>query len=164
MGNHEDSFIKGFYPGDNKLVQDFFKTTYASFKHFDIIEQYSDSFKCENYEVRHTINNAYYYPDSELTDLDLKYNTIIGHSHYAFHRELSNGKTFTNTGSVGQNRQDLSRIDFVILDIENNIVELKSLSYDPEPLIMEMISRDFPDNCISYYKSKLKNTGRPNEY
>ncbi|MFD0777232.1 metallophosphoesterase family protein [Flavobacterium myungsuense] len=32
MGNHEEAFINGFYPGTNPLVQDFFKMTYPSFQ------------------------------------------------------------------------------------------------------------------------------------
>ncbi len=155
MGNHEDVFLQGFYPGESKLVQQFFKTTYASFKHFDIIERYKDSYRIEDYEIKHTINNTYFYPDSDISDLDLKYNTIIGHSHYTFHRELPNKKTLTNTGSVGQNRNNLTIINFVILHTENNLVELKSISYDPEPLILEMKSRRFPEECVNYYKSKL---------
>lgn len=155
-GNHEDLFLMGLYLGDNKLVQDFFKATYPNFNHFKIIEQYTDSYKCDNYKIIHTLDNNYYYPDSDISDLNLEYNTIIGHSHYAFHRELPGGKTLTNTGSVGQNRKDLTIIDFVILDTENNFVELKSLTYDPEPVIQEMISRKFPEKCINYYKSKLK--------
>lgn len=156
-GNHEEAYLKGFYPGKNPLVKDFFKQTFSNFKYLDLINNYDQFLKIGSFEIRHTINNKYYYPDTDTSDLDLEANTIIGHSHYQFHKVLFNGKTFTNTGSVGQNRSDLSIINFTILNVESNIIEQKSISYNPKPLIQKMKNENYPEQCIEYYEGKLKN-------
>lgn len=155
LGNHEEAFINGKYEGPNKLVKRFFKKTFTDFTHLDQIKKYKKIFKVDDYEIIHTINNQYYYPDSDLDALDLKMNTIIGHSHYAFHRILKNGNTLTNTGSVGQNRINLSLINFVILDSRRNQIQIKEISYDPFPVIQKMKSMDYPVECVEYYENKI---------
>ncbi len=155
-GNHEEAYLMGLYTGSNNLVKDFFAQTFPKFKYLDIIKNYAKSYKIGSFEICHTINNKYYYPDTDITTLNLKANTIIGHSHYQFHKQLSNGKTFTNTGSLGQNRTNLSIINFTILNLHNNSVDQKSLWHNPRKLIKQMKNEKFPQQCIDYYESKLK--------
>lgn len=155
LGNHEDAFIAGAYPGSNPLVQSFFQHIFPEFTEMKTIKGYHTSHQLDDYQIVHTINDRYYYPDSDVTDLNLEQHTIIGHSHYQFHKILANGKAFVNTGSVGQNRKDLSKADFVILDTENQEVELFSHSYDPLPVLQEMKAQKYPRICMDYYRSKL---------
>lgn len=155
-GNHEEAFLKGFYPGSNPLVQQFFQKTFPDFKYLDIIDTYKDFHFIGDFEITHTINHTYYYPDSDLSDVHLDKHTIIGHSHYAFSKVLSNGFSLTNTGSVGQNRKDLSLINFAILDDESKEVTIQEIKYDPLPVIEEMIKQHYPVECVDYYLKKLK--------
>ena len=108
-GNHEEAYLKGFYPGQNELVKRFFATTFDKFTKIETIKTYDEVFENEFIKVMHTINNKYYYPDTDLTGLVLNKNLIVGHSHYPFIREWNKYK-FVNTGSVGQNRKKLSLI------------------------------------------------------
>ena len=155
-GNHEEAYLLGYYPNENKLVKDFFNTTIVDFKHFDIIKHYKETLSLGTYYITHTINNQYYFPDTDISDLHLNKNTIIGHSHYAFHKITDNGKTLTNTGSVGQNRKDISISNFVLLDLEEEKIEIVELNYDSKPLISEMKLRNYPEKCIAYYQNKLR--------
>ncbi|WP_114491391.1 metallophosphoesterase family protein [Candidatus Ulvibacter alkanivorans] len=156
MGNHEEAYLQGAYNGKSDLVKAFFAVTYKDFIYLDEIRNYREYFEIGEFLIRHTINDSYYYPDSDLTDVVLTKNTIIGHSHYAFHRTLSNGKTLTNTGSVGQNRKNLSKIECIILEVEKKQIIPKTLIYDPIPIINEMRVKKFPEICIQYYQSKLR--------
>lgn len=155
-GNHEDAFLKGFYPGENILVKTFFEQTIGDFKYLEWIKKYELTYDVGTFTIQHTINNKYYYPDTDLSDLKLENDFIIGHSHYAFKRETNNGKLLINTGSVGQNRVDLSCVDFVVLDLKNDTAMLKTLHYDPSPLITEMRKQRYPEMCLAYYLSKMK--------
>jgi predicted phosphodiesterase len=154
-GNHEQAYINGFYPGENPLVKEFFQQTIKDFKHLEEIKKYGESYLLGSYEIAHTINNTYYFPDTDTSDLKLEKNTIIGHSHYAFYKTLGNGKTLINTGSVGQNRKDLRIINYVLLNTNDDAVEMRSLLYDPSMVIQEMKTRAYPESCIAYYQNKL---------
>lgn len=155
LGNHEEAYIAGYYSGSNVLVKDFFDHTIKDFKHIEIIKKYKERVEIENFEIRHTINNAYYYPDTDLRDLFLVKNTVIGHSHHPFCRYLKDGKSLTNTGSVGQNRANLSVINFAVIDTSSSDVSLVYRSYNPTPLIDKMRAQKYPQDCIDYYLKKL---------
>lgn len=154
-GNHEQAYLNGEYSGKNKMVQDFFKITFENFKYNSILKTYKDFHEVENYFISHTINDKYYYPNSDLSGLNLKQDTVIGHSHYPFIRKANNDKYLINTGSVGQNRKNLSIINFALIDTQKRTVEIEKLLYDPMPLIKEMEMRNYPETGINYYKSKL---------
>tara|TARA_B110000091_G_scaffold209539_1_gene250877 strand:- start:450 stop:1091 length:642 start_codon:yes stop_codon:yes gene_type:complete len=154
-GNHEDAYLKGFYPGKNNLVKQFFSTTFKSFEKIDIIKSYGVEYENDLIKVVHTVNNKYYYPDSDLENFSIKKNLIIGHSHYPFIRKI-NEHNFVNTGSVGQNRKDISLINSIIYDSKKNNFELIEIKYDAKKIINEMEVRSYPIDCINYYKEKLK--------
>ena len=59
-GNHEDAYLKGFYPGKNNLVKQFFSTTFKSFEKIDIIKSYGVEYENDLIKVVHTVNNKYY--------------------------------------------------------------------------------------------------------
>lgn len=156
LGNHERAFLNGFYPGSNPLVRDFFNQTYPDFKYNDQIGKYNETAEIDGYSVVHTINEKYYYPDSNMDNLNLTRDTIIGHSHYPFFKILDNGKTLTNTGSIGQNRMNLSICNFAMIDTSTKNVTIKEIGYNPSLLIKEMEIRNYPKQCLDYYKGKLK--------
>lgn len=153
-GNHEDAYIKGNYPGTNNLVKQFFSTTYEKFTEIELINSYDRVFENDLMKVTHTINNKYYYPDSNLEDLIINKNLIIGHSHYPFIKEI-NGYNFINTGSVGQNRKNISLINFIIYDTEKKQFNLVELEHDANQVIREMENLSYPVDCINYYKGKI---------
>jgi predicted phosphodiesterase len=154
-GNHEDAFIKGHYKGENKLVQEFFMKTYPTFYKQNLIKTYESTYETDYFNVAHTLKNNYYFPDSNFNDIQIDKTTIIGHSHYSFIKKIDENNYLINTGSVGQNRENLNIIEFCIYDSNLNRFEIKHIRYNAELIIKQMIIEDYPINCINYYKSKL---------
>ena len=154
-GNHEEAFLTGKYPGKNIITKEFFKVCYPQFEKKDLIIPYKEFHDLHDFSIRHTIGNKYFYPDSDLSGLELAKNHVIGHSHYQFDREIHN-KRLINTGSIGQNRKFINLAEYVIIDELQNTVELKSFKYDINQVINKMEERRFPKICIDYYKSKAR--------
>lgn len=152
MGNHEEFFINGNYGGTNTLVKSFFNLTYPHFKHFEQIKEFITSFELERYQCIHTINNTYIYPDTKAA---LNNNYVIGHSHYQFIYQ-NNGYTLYNAGSVGQNRKEINKINYLIYETDSSTMSLKSLEYNIYLLINEMKRLGYPEACIHYYLDKMK--------
>lgn len=155
LGNHEEAYLDGKYEG-KPLVRQFFNKTYPHFKRFDLIKKYKNYLNIEDIHVQHTINNTYYYPDTDISSLNLEKNTVIGHSHYPFIKKNNNSHYYLiNTGSVGQNRQNLNVINCALIDTHHNNVQIKSINYNSQILINEMIEKKYPKICIEYYLSKM---------
>jgi predicted phosphodiesterase len=150
MGNHEEAFIKGGYPGSNELVQSFFKKTRPHFTKGELIKQFVNDFVLDHFICKHTINEMYIYPD---TNIELKNNFIIGHSHHQFSYSNSSFILF-NSGSVGQNRKFINEINYLIYDTETKFISMKSILYDIEPIINKMKKENYPKICIDYYLEK----------
>lgn len=150
MGNHEEAFIAGNYPGSNLLVKTFFEVCIVNFTRYDAIRQLRKNYSEHDYLFCHTINDRRIYPD---TDLDLESNCVIGHSHHQFVYR-NNGYTLYNPGSVGQNRNFINVIDYMIYDHSTRSFEFRSLKYDVGKFIRELWSRGFPPACIEYYSTK----------
>jgi hypothetical protein len=87
--------------------------------------------------------------------IDTNGNYFIGHSHHQFDRHTENWRV-VNVGSVGQNRKNISIINFALYDFESGIVDLRSVHYEVNLLIDKMKSMNYPTECINYYLSKLK--------
>lgn len=152
LGNHEEAFIKGLYPGTNPLVQDFFKTTFSKFNKFETIKKFELETKLDDFICRHTIGNIYIYPD---TDLVLDKNYIIGHSHHQF-KYINNNFILYNTGSVGQNRMFINELNYLVYDSNLKSIEMKSAIYDLNIVINEMKNLAYPKNCLDYYINKKR--------
>lgn len=152
-GNHEENFLNGVYPGGNDVAKAFFEFCYPSFKEFEIIENYGVIAEIENFIVKHTINNSYIFPDSDLSKLNLRQNFIIGHSHYNFDRMWKEFRII-NTGSLGQNRKFLNIAEYVIYDSESDKIWLKSFIYNIDTVIDQMENDNYPLLCLNYYKTK----------
>lgn len=152
-GNHEENFLRGSYEGKNKVANAFFDHCFPTFNQFDKIKNYGNQVCLNDFRVQHTINGKYYFPDSDLTGLQLQENIIIGHSHYQFARRHDK-KRLINTGSIGQNRKFLNIAEYIILDEQSGSVELKSFETDIELVINEMKSQSYPRICLDYYRNK----------
>jgi len=152
MGNHEEAFIDGFYPGTNPLVQDFFKMTYPDFKRNDQIKLFLLETNLDEFVCKHTINDSYIYPDTQII---LDNNYIIGHSHHQFEYRNNNFVLY-NSGSVGQNRKYINELNYLVYDSDLKSIEMKSALYNLDLVINEMKRLSYPVDCINYYNSKLK--------
>ena len=75
-GNHEEYFLNGIYPGRSKLVQSFFQKCSESFERRAIISRYEPEWILGKFICRHTINDLYLFPDS---DINTTGNYFIGH-------------------------------------------------------------------------------------
>ncbi len=154
-GNHEHAFINGFYPGKNDLVKLFFTHTFPLFNKLDTIKKYADSYENDFFCVKHTLNEQYYFPDSDLSQVEINKNTIIGHSHYSFIKKTLYNFYLVNTGSVGQNRKNLNEIEYCLYDTDSDRIEIKRIYYSAELVINKMETDKYPTDCIRYYRSKL---------
>lgn len=151
MGNHEEAFINGFYPGTNPLVQDFFKMTFPSFQKKEIINSFLPETKLDKFILRHTINDTYVYPDTTVL---LDHNYIIGHSHHQFEYK-NNDFVLYNTGSVGQNRKYINELNYLVYDTESNSITMKSAIYNLDIVVKEMKKLSYSEACIHYYTTKM---------
>jgi len=154
-GNHEEYYLEKFYPGSNEVAKSFFEFCYPQFedKFLPIISTFKGEYSIGNFKVRHSIEGLYIFKDTDIKNLNFEDNTIVGHSHQQFHRVIS-GKNLYNTGSLGQNRALLDVANYLIIDTETNVVELKSFVFDIQKVLSKMESLKYPSICLNYYKSK----------
>ncbi len=150
MGNHEEAFINGSYPGNNDLVKLFFNKTYPSFNRLKEIESFETEHQLGDFLLTHTIDDEYIYPDTTIT-LDRNY--IIGHSHHQFSYR-NNNFTLHNAGSVGQNRKFINVANYLTMDVDKRGIELGKLPFNVDLIIDKMDAEAFPEKCIQYYKNK----------
>ena len=100
--------------------------------------------------MKHTIDEEYIFID---TNLNINENSIIGHSHQQYKRNLGS-YVLVNPGSLGQNRNYINISNYIIWDVEKGVFNLKYLTYDVNMVITEMKKRSYPLPCINYYKNK----------
>jgi len=150
QGNHERDFLAGVYSGNNPIVTAFFNFCLPNFDRYETIAKYPTEYVFENIIFRHTIENRNIYPDS---DVKLKANYVIGHSHHQFMIEQAPYFLY-NPGSVGQNRKYINLINYALFDTESRRFEGRRLRYDEKLIIDEMKARGYPDICIAYYNDK----------
>lgn len=154
LGNHEEFFLSGKYEGGKQIVKSFFDFCIKDFTNFTPLKSYAKNYNLGKYTLTHTVNNQYFYPDSKV-NLDKNY--IIGHSHYQFSLK-SNGFVLINTGSVGQNREYINVINYIIYDTKKDEIDNKGIIYNINIVIEEMGKRGYSKECIDYYKNKKKLT------
>jgi len=150
MGNHEEAFLSGIYPGKNLIAKKFFEECYPLFDKKDKISNYIENFSFENSDFTHTINNDYIFLDTEVK---INKNTFIGHSHRMFSKMIEDYR-LVNVGSVGQNRTNIDEINYVIWETKKDTVELIKKPYSADKLINEMRIKKYPDICTEYIFSK----------
>lgn len=151
MGNHENLFLgKESINCEIPLVQDFFVNSIKFFSCYNLIKSLPIYCTIGSYRCVHTINNISVYPDTEIS---ISHNYIIGHVHHQYSIERSNFRII-NPGSVGQNRKWINIINYAIIDPDLEQIVFKSIPYDVDKFITELIARKYPENCIAYYKNK----------
>ncbi len=89
--------------------------------------------------------NKYIYPDASLNTLVACYDradyTILGHTHYSFVHHFS-GRILLNPGSVGQPRDKGGHACYALLNLANNALRFKRVSYDTQPVVQQAKVRD----------------------
>lgn len=150
MGNHEEAFIEGKYPGNNEIVKQFFNNTFKNFERHSSIKVFKEECRVDKYICRHTILDQYIYPDTSIT---LNDNYIIGHSHHQFEYK-NNGYTLYNAGSVGQNRKYINVVNYLIFDSNTQLINMKYLTYNVDLILNEMKKQQYPEICLNYYLQK----------
>lgn len=149
-GNHDDYFIEGKCDCDNYLANEFFYQCYDDFKKNSLIQSYKNESQFVDYICTHTLEDRYIFED---TDICLDKNLIIGHSHRQYKID-HNGFTLLNPGSVGQNRQYINEINFMIYDSAIKDVDFRSVLYDVDVVINQMKTMKYPQICLDYYRNK----------
>ena len=152
LGNHETYFIENKCEVKHPLVQLFFRKCISDFKNQPVISTYKNKIEVKGFNCTHTLNNQYVFHDSELI---IDNHTIIGHSHQQYSREI-NGFILINPGSIGQNRKYINVANYAIWNTETNTFDLRHLTFDVDLVIKEMKIREYPQECIDYYKNKKR--------
>lgn len=154
-GNHEEFFINGVYLGTNVVARSFFEHCYTYFNKSLIpeISAYKDTIQIENFVIQHTISNQYIFVDTDISNLLVKNDYIIGHSHQQFERGKDNFKIY-NTGSLGQNRQFINQSCYIKFDTITKKIEMKNFNHDINKVINKMKAEKYPSICLDYYLSK----------
>jgi putative phosphoesterase len=150
LGNHEEFFIDGKCNCEGYLPNEFFNQCYTDFKEITAIQNYEKEFEFENFTCTHTLYDKYIFQD---TIISIDKNYIIGHSHRQY-KIVHNGFTLLNPGSVGQNRQFINEINFMIYDTKLKKEDFRSILYDDGIVIKKMEKMGYPQICIDYYIKK----------
>ncbi len=149
-GNHEDYFIEGKCGSSKFLANEFFSHCYADFEEVSAIKAYEKETQFGDFICTHTLEDRYIFQD---TDLPLVNNYIIGHSHRQYKIDR-NGFKLLNPGSVGQNREYINKIDFLIIDTITDNLDFRSVSYNVNVVIDQMEKMEYPEICLDYYRNK----------
>jgi putative phosphoesterase len=152
LGNHEEYFIKKKCNSANDLTKLFFEHSYKNFKYTKEIKKYKKNVFLNKIRFTHTIKNQYINKD---TNLSINENLVIGHSHSQFKKKI-NKFWLVNPGSLGQNRKDIARMEFAIMNIKNRKVVFISKKSNINFLLNEMKSKRYPSQCIEYYLRRIK--------
>jgi predicted phosphodiesterase len=156
-GNHEHYFIDGVYDGKNIIAQTFYKHCYENFNPslVNVISGYQDKFDLQDFTIQHTIGNQYIFKDTDISNIAIDTNFIIGHSHQQFHLK-KDGFDIYNTGSIGQNREHINLSCYLKYDTDTHKMELKNFVHDIDKVINQMRVESYPQLCIDYYLSKKR--------
>jgi len=150
LGNHEEYFIRGTCDCENYLANEFFNHCYQQFEEVALIQAYEKELQFEDFTCIHTLESRYIFED---TDVTLKKNHIIGHSHRQYNISR-NGFNLINPGSVGQNRKFINEINFMIYDTKQQKADFQSVLYNVNIVIKQMENLDYPEVCLDYYRNK----------
>ena len=156
-GNHEDYFLNGSYDGTHEVAKSFFEFCYKRFNSDLIheISKYENQMIILNFTIQHTIEDKYIFEDTNIDDLKIDSNYIIGHSHQQYKVTKDNFKIY-NTGSIGQNRSLLNVSSYLKIDTEKKTVELKNFIHNIDKVIKQMEIEKYPQICLDYYRGKKR--------
>jgi len=150
-GNHERLFAGAeSVDHESALAQAFFRRSRQFFSRGDLIAGLPLRAKLGLFECVHTIDGRYIYRDSPI---DIACDYMVGHTHHQFTIDRS-GFVIVNPGSVGQNREWIDMVDFLILDTESGEVQMHAVPYNVDQFLSELRLRHYPEECVRYYASK----------
>jgi len=150
-GNHERLFLgTDDVTREIPLVQDFFHHSNTFFSNRDLISDLPKQCQLGQFECIHSLGDYSIYPN---TSIDITCNHMIGHSHHQFKSEHS-GYMLVNPGSIGQNRKWIDMLDYLVIDLESQEIQMQSKPYDFNLFLSELYQRHYPKNCIAYYANK----------
>lgn len=150
-GNHERLFLgKEAIDGEIPLVQDFYHHSKALFSHMDLISNLPRHCQLGTFKCIHCFGDCSIFPNNSI---DINCNYLIGHSHHQFQTD-SSGFMLINPGSIGQNRKWIDMLDYLIIDLESQEIQMQSRPYDFNLFLSELHQRHYPENCIAYYANK----------
>ncbi|MGB8096297.1 MAG: metallophosphoesterase [Terracidiphilus sp.] len=150
-GNHERLFLgKEDIHHESALVQDFYHHSIRGFSRADLVMGLPCYTRLGIFDCIHTIDGRSIYQD---TPIEIARNYMIGHTHHQFQINRS-GFMIVNPGSVGQNRQWIDMVDYLILDTVSGEIAMYSVPYDLNLFLSELVLRHYPENCIRYYANK----------
>jgi len=148
-GNHERFFLgTGSLAQALPLVREFFERSSASFSRFDLIARLPQEHELGPYLCVHTIDGKRIYAD---TPLAVSRDYMIGHTHHQFRIERT-GHTIINCGSIGQDRQQLGVLKYLLHDSTTQPVQLSQETYPAVRLLQEMAARGYSERCLDYYR------------
>jgi len=150
VGNHDRAFITGLYPGTHPVAKMFFEHCFPSFVRREPLTRYQEQCFVGRFCAKHTLFDQYIFCDTPI-NLDQDY--IIAHSHRQFRIE-SQSYLLYNSGSVGQNREYINIINYLICDSDASNVQMISIPYNVDMVIDEMRRLHYPKLCIKYYENK----------
>ena len=156
-GNHEDNYILGSYSGKHPVAKAFFDYCYPNFDNnlMSIIRKYQNKILLDAFEIKHTIDNQYIFADTDISEIDISNNYIIGHSHQQYEKKKNEFSIF-NTGSLGQNRLFINQSCYLKIDTDTNEITFKRFEHDIDKVINQMKVEKYPSLCIDYYLSKKR--------
>jgi putative phosphoesterase len=149
-GNHEDLFTLPSKAGTNELVREFTDCSVQGFTQYEWIKNLPYNQDFHGFKISHTLQERYIYKDS---DVEILSPTIIGHSHQQFIR-LNLDKMLINPGSIGQNREFINAVQFMIMDTSTNTFESFTLIHDVDAVVLQMKARGYSAQCVDYYLNK----------
>lgn len=157
QGNHEENYLKGIYTGQHPVARAFFEFCFPRFNSslMEAINQYGCMVERGSYQIQHTIDQRYIFKDTDLSEVEINNDFIIGHSHQGFIRTEQNHK-IVNTGSLGQNREFINLSSYAVLDTADNSVALKTFVTDIDLMLDKMREEDYPAICLDYYMGKKR--------
>ncbi len=150
LGNHEEYFLTGLYPGKNITARTFFEFCYPYFKEKKIIKKYVESLRLGSFFFSHTIQGKYIFND---TNISISENHVVGHSHQQYSR-VCGDNILVNPGSLGQDREYINRSNYAVYDHESDSFSLRFFTYNVDTVINEMESMKYPKICLDYYQNK----------
>ena len=152
LGNHEQYFLSPVrIQSEITLVKEFFCFCINDFKHFETLKLFKKTVEINDWTFKHTINNLKIYKNTEI---NITKNTSIGHSHQQYLRRI-NSKFLLNPGSVGQNRGNIKFANYAILNFDHGSFKLKSIEYEYQKFLKQIVSLNYSNNCKRYYTSKI---------
>lgn len=149
-GNHEEIFQTKDLSCCSDLAKEFFEHSFTFFSRSDLLPE-QESFKSGDFSFCHSVkkNGRWLYLYG-TEDIDISENICVGHTHYQTVFK-QNGFSVVNVGSIGQNRQDKSKICYALFNSETKKITLHQKKYDLNQFLKILAEKGYPTKLSDYY-------------